>query len=89
MFKYEEAFLNWAIDQDWLGVMKSCIQLLGFYPNNLLGPPQPPPDPSLLDEVRSKIESLFPDLFPHRLEDLGAMRQWARVHRPRAPPFGI
>ncbi len=61
VFKYEEPFMNWAIDKNWLGVMKSCIQLLGFYPNNLLGPSQPPPDPSLLDEVRGKIENLFPD----------------------------
>ena len=38
----KQAFLNWAIDQNWLGVMKSCIQLLGFYPNNgRSGPPQP------------------------------------------------
>ena len=40
--------------------MKSTIQLLGFYPNNILGPPQPPPDPGLLEEVRQKIEGLFP-----------------------------
>ena len=60
VFKYEEPFLNWAVDKNWVGVMKSTIQLLGFYPNNILGPPQPPPDPGLLEEVRQKIEGLFP-----------------------------
>ena len=60
VFKYEEPFLNWAVSKNWLGVMKSAIQLLGLYPNNLLGPPQPPPDPGLLDEVRDKFSSLFP-----------------------------
>ena len=60
VFTYEEPFLNWAIDKNWLAVMKSTIQLLGFYPNNLLGPPQPPPDPSLLGEVRDKLGEIFP-----------------------------
>ena len=59
IFKYEEPFLNWAVSKNWLGVMKSAIQLLGFYPNNHLGPPQPPPDPGLLEEVRSKLDELF------------------------------
>lgn len=61
VFQFEEPFLQWAIDKNWLGVMKSAIQLLGFYPNNLLGPPHPPPDPNLLPEVRSKLEQLFPE----------------------------
>ena len=59
VFKYEEPFLNWAISKNWLGVMKSAIQLLGLYPNNLLGPPQPPPDSGLLEEVRGKLDELF------------------------------
>ena len=60
VFRYEEPFLNWAVSRNWLGVMKSAIHLLGFYPNNLPGSPQPPPDPGLLDEVRARIDSLFP-----------------------------
>ena len=59
VFRYEEPFLQWAIKQNWLGVMKSTIQLQGLYPNNLLGPPNPPTDPDLLDRVKAKLEELF------------------------------
>ncbi len=59
VFRYEEPFLKWAIDHNWLGVMKSTIQLQGCYPNNLLGPPNPPPAPDLLDTVKAKLEELF------------------------------
>ena len=59
VYRYEEPWLKWAIDKNWLGVMKSTVQLQGLYPNNLLGPPYPPPSPSLLTEVREKLEELF------------------------------
>ena len=59
VYRYEEPWLQWAIDKNWLGVMKSAVQLQGLYPNNLLGPPHPPPSPSLLTEVREKLEELF------------------------------
>ena len=59
VYRYEEPWLKWAIDKNWLGVMKSTVQLQGLYPNNLLGPPNPPPSPSLFTEVREKLEELF------------------------------
>ena len=59
VFRYEEPFLKWAVSQNWLGVMKSAIQLLGLYPNNLLGPPNPAPDLALPEIVRVKLEELF------------------------------
>ncbi len=59
VLRYEEPFLKWAIEREWLSVMKSSIQALGFYPNNRPAPPQPAPPPELLDEVRAKIEEVF------------------------------
>lgn len=59
VFRWEEPFLQWAIERDWLAVMKSTIQLLGLYPNNRPAPPQSPPGPELLDEVGAKLEELF------------------------------
>ncbi len=59
VLRYEEPFLQWAIERDWLSVMKSTIQLLGLYPNNRPAPPQPAPPPELLDEVRGKLQELF------------------------------
>ena len=59
VFRYEEPFLNWAIDQDWLAVMKSSLVLKGIYPNNLHGPPKPAPPPEFLETVRAKLNEIF------------------------------
>ena len=61
VFRYEEPFLQWAIDLDWLAVMKSAVMLQGLYPNNLPGPPKPPPPPELLEQVRTKLKEIFGD----------------------------
>ncbi len=59
VFRYEEPFMQWALNVNWLGVMKSAIQLQGLYPNNLLGHSFPPPAPDTLDQVRAMLEELF------------------------------
>ncbi len=59
VFRYEEPWMQWAIDRNWHCVLKSAVQLQGLYPNNRMGPPYPPPDPGLLDEVRVKLEEVF------------------------------
>ena len=59
VFRYEEPFLQWALDHDWLAVMKSAVMLQGLYPNNLSGPPKPAPPPELLEQVRAKLEEIF------------------------------
>ena len=59
VFRYEDPWLQWAIAHDWLAVMKSTAQLQGLYPNNRPAPPNPAPPPSLLDEVRAKLEEIF------------------------------
>ena len=59
VFRYEEPWLKWAINHEWLSVMKSTVQLQGLYPNNRTAPPNPAPLPSLLDDVRAKLEEIF------------------------------
>ncbi|MCZ6680613.1 MAG: dihydrodipicolinate synthase family protein [Candidatus Poribacteria bacterium] len=59
VFRYEEPWLKWATDHNWLAVMKSTVQLQGLYPNNLPAPPNPAPPSSLLDDVRKKLEEVF------------------------------
>jgi hypothetical protein len=55
-------WLEWATGEssrNWLAVMKSTIQVRGLYPNNLPAPPNPMLSPSLLGEVRVKLEEIF------------------------------
>ena len=62
VFRYEEPWLQWATEEGartWITAMKSAVQLQGLYPNNLPAPPNPAPDPGLLDEVRAKLEEIF------------------------------
>jgi len=59
VFRYEEPFLQWAIDRNWLAVMKSAVQLQGLYPNNWPCPPNPTPPPGLIDEMQTKLEEVF------------------------------
>ncbi len=59
VFRYEDPWLQWALKRDWHAVMKSTVQLLGLYPNNSPAPPNPAPPPSLLEEVRAKLEEVF------------------------------
>ena len=59
VFRYEEPWLQWAIDRDWLAVMKSTVQLQGLYPNNRPAPPNPSAAPGLLAEVQAKLEEIF------------------------------
>jgi len=59
VFRYEEPLVQWAIDHNWLAVMKSAVQLQGLYPNNWPCPPNPTPPPGLIDEVQTKLEEIF------------------------------
>jgi dihydrodipicolinate synthase/N-acetylneuraminate lyase len=59
VFEYEDPWFGWASEHDWMACRKSAIQLLGIYPNNLLGPPKPAPPAKLLEEVRLKLDEVF------------------------------
>jgi len=59
VYRYEEPWLEWATEHEWLGVMKSTLVLQGLYPSNRRCQPHPPASPGLLDEVRAKLEELF------------------------------
>ena len=64
VFRYEDPWLQWAVNQDWLVTMKSCIHLLGLYPNNLLGHPKPLPPPNAVEDTLAKINEIFGGLRP-------------------------
>ena len=66
VYKYEEPFLTWASEIDWLGVMKSTIMLLGAYPNNRPGPPKVMELDSeeLVETVRRKLKELGMEVTP-------------------------
>lgn len=57
--QYEDPWLQWAITQDWIPLIKATIQLQGLYPNNLPASPMPPPPSSVLDDVRAKLVEVF------------------------------
>ena len=57
--KYEDPWLQWAIEGGWLGPIKTAIYVCGHYPNNLLAPPHPKPPADLIDRTRAKIEEIF------------------------------
>ena len=59
VFEYEEPWLNWASDLDWLASMKAAIQIQGSYPNNLKGHAYPPPAADLIETVRAKLVEVF------------------------------
>jgi len=59
VYRYEEPWIEWAVERGWLSPMKSTLVLQGLYPNNRRCPPHPPPPPGLLDEVRAKLEEIF------------------------------
>lgn len=57
--RYEDPWLQWAVENDWLPVIKTAIQAAGLYPNNLLAPPRPDPEPDLLEKVNVRIKEIF------------------------------
>ncbi len=59
VYRYEEPWVEWAVEREWLSSMKSTLVLQGLYPSNRRCPPHPPPPSGLLDEVRAKLEEVF------------------------------
>ncbi len=57
--RFEDPWLQWAIEQGWLPAIKTAIHVSGHYPNNLLSPPNPLPPPDLVGRTRKKIEEIF------------------------------
>ncbi len=63
VFRYEEPWLQWAIQHNWLASVKAAIQLKGLYPNHRLGPPNPAPEEGLLDGVRTLFADIYQGAF--------------------------
>ena len=59
VFRYEDPWLQWAIEQGWLQAIKTAIHVCGHYPNNLLSPPHPPLPADLVERTRNKIDEIF------------------------------
>ena len=59
VFRYEEPWLQWAIEQGWLEAIKTALHVGGHYPNNLLAPPHPLPPADLVDRTRGKLQEIF------------------------------
>lgn len=59
VFKYEEPWLEWASNIDWLACMKAAVQIQGLYPNHLKGHAYPPPEANTVETVRTKLVEIF------------------------------
>ena len=59
VFKYEERWLQVALEVDWLAAIKSALLLHGLYPNNRPSPPVPEVAPESVEKVRTILERTF------------------------------
>lgn len=65
--RYEEPWMETAIDVGWLHAVKEAIRMVGLYPNNRLAPPQRATTPEQAKRVRDALEQVFgPDLLKCR-----------------------
>ena len=59
VYRYEEPWLQWAIKHNWLASIKAAIQLKGLYPNHRLGPPNPEPEPGIVEGIKVLFDEIY------------------------------
>ena len=63
VYRYEEPWLQWAIKHNWLASIKAAIQLKGLYPNHRLGPPNPEPEPGIVEGLKVLFDEIYEGKF--------------------------
>ena len=63
VYRYEEPWLQWAIKHNWLASIKAAIQLKGLYPNHRLGPPNPEPEPGIVEGIKVLFDEIYQGKF--------------------------